>query len=197
MRPLLIILFFIISLIGRTQENPILGHWAISYNESEVTLDWTIVSGNTCQGIYIWRSTDGYDFEEIGHIPGLCGSISEPIDYVWQDPGPAELTTNYYRIELGGQGLSTVKSLFVDKLIQTGALVYPNPATENATLIFKPSSSGSIDIQIYNSLGYIVRSEQAGPNDRIRIDASGLGAGTYLYNIIGSEGTTTGRFIIL
>ena len=197
MRSILIISFSIFSLFVKAQENPILGHWTISYDESEVILDWTIISGNTCQGIYIWRSTDGIDFKEIGHIPGLCGSVSEPIDYIWQDMEPVELTTNYYRIELGGQGLSTVKSLYVDKLVQTGALVYPNPASEDATLIFKTNSSGSTEIRIYNSLGLLVRSEQIGSNDRIQIDARQLGSGTYLYNIIGTEGTTTGRFIIL
>lgn len=197
MRSILIISIFFNALIGSAQENPILGHWTVSYDENEVILDWTIVSGNTCQGIYIWRSTDGIDFTEVGHIPGLCGSVSEPVDYVWQDQEPVELTLNYYRIELGGQGISTVKSLFVDKLVKTGALVYPNPASEDATLIFKTTSSESTEISIYNSLGVLVRSEQIGSQDRIQIDARQLGAGTYIYNIVGEEGTIAGRFIIL
>lgn len=85
----------------------------------------------------------------------------------------------------------------MDKLVQTGALVYPNPASEDAILIFKTTFSGSTEIHIYNDLGALVRSEQLGSNDRIQIDARQLGAGTYLYNIIGTEGAKTGRFIIL
>jgi len=197
MKSFMLITFAIFSFWGRAQENPILGHWAVTSDEGEVVLDWTIISGNTCQGIYLWRSTDGVDFEEIGHIPGLCGSVSEPIDYIWQDKEPVELSLNYYRIELGGQGFSSVKNVFVDKLVQTGALVFPNPASEDATLIFKKTLNGPQEVQIFNSLGVLVHSIHIGPEDRIEIDARQLGAGTYLYNIISTDGTSSGRFIIL
>lgn len=191
-----IILLFLFSFgFVKAQENPLLGHWAVGLDQGGVLLDWSIVSGNTCQGIYIWRSQNGIDFREIGHIPGLCGSVDEPIDYTWLDPEPQQLANNHYRIELGGEGLSSVKSIYVDRLVQSGSLVYPNPSRDGATLIFNRASNAPVEVSIFNAQGQQVWQEMVF-EDRMPIP-TGLENGTYIYSIGGDQGKETGRFVLL
>lgn len=192
-------LYLILSLFALTaqaQENPILGRWTVGMNGNHVLLEWTIVAGNTCQGIYIWRSLDGTDFEEIGHIPGLCGSVDEPIDYSWTDPVPQQLAYNYYRIELGGQGFSTVKQLYVERLVNEGSLVFPNPSATDPELVFSNPSSLPVVIQVHDLNGRLLL-ENSTTSDRLRMPSTLVGKGTLIYSILSEEGTERGRFIML
>ena len=182
---------------ANAQENPILGRWDASLTDSEVLLEWTIISGSTCQGIKIYRSQNGLDFIQIGHIPGVCGSISEPVDYIWKDAEPFELATNYYRLEFGVQGFSSINIVEVEGLVQRSSLVFPNPATSDATLVFQTSGNEEQEVLIFNATGSLVYQENVSGSDRITINAGLLAPGTYIYSLRSDTRSDSGRFIIL
>ncbi len=86
------------------QHNPIPGNFSLFENNGKVYLNWSIVSGSTCNGIQIYRSTDSVMFTQVGNIPGICGSSSSAISYNFIDDNPVKNKVNYYRLELGNNG---------------------------------------------------------------------------------------------
>ena len=77
-----------------------------------IFINWQIDSGYTCQGVDILRSEDGVDFEEIGHISGVCGSLSKPVAYSFLDEHPISNSNNHYRLKLNGHGFTEILNLY-------------------------------------------------------------------------------------
>lgn len=69
-----------------------------------VRLDWTIKGGNTCNGIFVYHSTNDSVYTDIGRIEGVCGSTEASMSYEFEHNSPSPL--NYYKLELGLQGRS-------------------------------------------------------------------------------------------
>lgn len=69
-----------------------------------VRLDWTIKGGHTCNGIFIYHSTNDSVYTDIGRIEGVCGSTESSMSYEFEHTSPTPL--NYYKLELGFQGRS-------------------------------------------------------------------------------------------
>ena len=84
------------------QHNSILDNFTVFENNENVYLNWTIISGSTCNGIQIYRSTDNLSFTQIGSIARICGSSSQPRNYAFTDNNPEKNKFNCYRLELGG-----------------------------------------------------------------------------------------------
>ena len=66
-----------------------------------------------CNGLGIQRSVNGLNFNTIGFIEGVCGSLTEAVRYTFTDSMPPVSSTVYYRIDLGPYGFSDITSLFV------------------------------------------------------------------------------------
>src|SRR5687768_12462136 len=83
----------------QAQGSPILGKFSLSESNGQVALDWQIVAGSTCNGIQIYRSTDAVQYSQIGNIAGICGSITEAVNYFFTDTTPVKNAINYYYLE--------------------------------------------------------------------------------------------------
>ncbi|MEM9823209.1 MAG: T9SS type A sorting domain-containing protein [Bacteroidota bacterium] len=72
----------------------------------------------------------------------------------------------------------------------------PNPVGEELWLISLDESIRQFQVQILDSNGQLLRSEQFNGNDRNRIYVADLSAGLYLVNIVTEQGSTTKKLII-
>lgn len=138
-------------------QEPVLNFTADVFNKS-IVLDWEVVQGNTCFGLYIQRSTDGLNFEVVGIIPGFCGSTSETISYTYTDVSPEKNKINYYRISLGNVLHSYIIQIDYIDLSEGNYKVKPNPITTEGELFFSNPSSKSMELKIYNKSGVLERS---------------------------------------
>lgn len=115
-KPKLLLLSCVLLFTGNAvlkgqQSHPILSYFSAVTVNNTIQLNWAITGGNTCNGILIQRSTDGSFFETVGDIAGICGSPDVDVSYFFVDENPAPNTKNYYRLELGSQGLTAPVSI--------------------------------------------------------------------------------------
>ncbi len=77
--------------------------------------------------------------------------------------------------------------------------VFPNPASENISLVFNTDDASLVQIQLFNSVGQLVMQElwvtQPGENRR-SIEISNLSAGSYYIELVGSGKSGTQKIII-
>jgi len=195
--PILVLTFAFLAGIRLTgQDNPILSGFIGKSSGEVVLLQWTIKSGQTCNGTFIERSSDTVGFQRIGEIPGICGSSESPVPYFFTDESPLVNQVNYYRLELGGQGYSRILAIPYFDYGNSSSLVIPNPAREYTTVYFENKLEKPYIILIYNLQGKCVH-ESTGNSGSIKLYVGNLPASTYLYKILIQNGNLlTGKIIV-
>jgi hypothetical protein len=77
--------------------------------------------------------------------------------------------------------------------------VFPNPAKNNATLNINLVKNGTVNIEVLNTIGQVVKSTraegQSGVNS-INVDLSGLSSGIYMVNIKVDNASSTKKLVI-
>ena len=102
---------FIFSAPLSAQNEDVIEYLNASEFNGKVLLSWSIMQGNTCNGIQILHSTDSINFSQISSIEGICGSTQQSISYSFTDLSPEKNANNYYRLQLGGLGFSWIVSV--------------------------------------------------------------------------------------
>jgi hypothetical protein len=197
------ILLMILSLIlceftnGFAQETS-LDRFTASEINNRVYLEWIISAGNTCQGIHILRSTDSINFIQIGNIDGVCGNITTPQGYNFTDDNPVKNKINYYRLELGGIGLSKIVSVEIIDLQSGGYQVRPHPITSKAIIYFSNPGQRVCQLNIYSISGNEVLHQDV-YDSSFYISKGELQTGFYFFTITTREGTRimNGNFLII
>jgi len=150
-------------------------------NETTVHLSFTIAGGVTCLGTDIERSSDSAHFSTIGTIAGVCGSSSEDVEYSFDDTKPLANQNNYYRLLLGQVGYTeTIKVQFID--YSSGAVVYPNPVTDQTTIFFPNSKKEFFRLKLFDAAGILKVSLQT-ENASVDLNRGIVGAGIYFFTI--------------
>ncbi len=168
----------------------ILKNFSLSQIEESVFLRWTILEGETCNGIKIHRSTDSLNFQLVGDIAGVCGSpdFAQPFEFV--DPHPVKNKTNFYKLELGNTGFSAIRSIDVISLNDEGVLVLPNPATKSTTIYFQNEYNSPHSFRLYSATGKLIL-EIRGRAKSFALNTSNLEAGIYIFTI-SAKGESSG-----
>ncbi|MFY0673174.1 MAG: hypothetical protein JXQ87_07205 [Bacteroidia bacterium] len=114
MKFLFVIAQFVLIPCGALAQHPILTNLFIDDEfDGGIRISFTIGGGNTCNGIRIYHSTDtSIGFSQIGEIPGICGDSDNDMGYSFVHEAPKDFDTNYYYLEFGGQGNSSVFAHF-------------------------------------------------------------------------------------
>lgn len=196
MRLLLIILSFqMISVFG--QENPILNYFSANLLNDQVYLSLEIKGGSQCNGITIFRSTDSLNYEEIGSIPGLCGSPDFAQAYEFTDPNPVPNAHNYYKVELGSQGFSSVAEVHYVELFSEGYKVYPNPITQDSRLYLKDRDE-DYAIEFYMLNGQKVATYHLDQSEQyVDLHAFNFPASMITFRASSENGSTiSGKFVV-
>lgn len=153
--------------------------------EQGVFLNWQIDSGYICQGIDILRSNDGVNFEEIGHISGVCGSLTKDVSYSFLDSSPENGRSNYYRLKINGFGETEILELFFLSIPDDGARVYPNPASQQQVNVkFENSNNDRFLLRVVSLDGRLILSEETIENEFV-IPSNELSPGIYTILISG------------
>ena len=134
------------------QHNSILDNFTVFENNGKVYLNWTIISGSTCNGIQIYRSTDSISYFKIGSIAGIRGSSSTTTNYNFTDNNPEKNKINCYRLELGGNWTSEILSVEIID-IESGYQIRPNPVIGKGKIYFDNNTKLQHQLFIYNLNG--------------------------------------------
>ena len=163
------------------QHNPILGNFTLFENNGKVYLNWSIVSGSTCNGIQIYRSTDNINYTQIGSIAGVCGNSSIAVSYNFTDTNHEKNKINYYRLELGNNGSSEILSVEIID-IESGYQIRPNPIIGKAKIYFDNNTKLQYQLFIYNLNGIQVYYSTT-KEDFFELNTETFLSGIYLFTI--------------
>lgn len=192
----LIPLLSFLSLFTFAQQESMLTHFTTDELSGDVILSWQIKAGRTCNGIVIYRSTNGSNFKEVGEIVGVCGSSLEPVNYTFVDENPEANIVNYYRLDLGGYGNSeTVERKIVD-FTDLNYSLQPNPVVGQSQLFFDNSQSREHTLTIYDLTGKVLDNQITSSNS-FKVNSSNINKGICFFTIT-SEGNQklSGKFVV-
>lgn len=176
------------GVLGISQEGDlILNSFSAQEVAGEVYISCVISSGNTCNGIRILRSEDGFKFDAIGNIAGVCGSSAGPVQYEYLDTKPKVNSVNYYQLDLGGVGNTTILEVDVRKLEDSQVQIAPNPMVSEGTLFFSNPSNALLDVQIATFSGITVFTKST-QQSTLKIDVERWESGLYLVFITDAYG---------
>lgn len=178
-----ILTLFITMTCGLFLSQSILDDFAIDLNQGKVLLAWTIKSGNVCNGIQIYRSSneDSVNFELIEDIQGVCGDLSSAVTYTFTDETPIPNKVNYYKLLLG-QEFSNVLGIEV-LLIPVGSyLLKPHPVRNSSALYFNNSNNHNFELKIFDDFGSIVYLHETNSN-KFLLDSTMVASGLYYFTL--------------
>lgn len=180
---------------AHAQEHPFIGVYAITELDGGLRLDWTIQGGSTCDGQEVERSVNGSGFEAVHRIEGICGDPAYTVPYFWFDTDIPEFSVIDYRIKLGEQGYSSVKTIVFDQLTISTHRFYPSPLREDGTLLLNVPASAEVQLRVWDLTGNLIleRTNAVGPKHSISM--VGAPVGMYLYRAESAGRTFQGRFM--
>ncbi len=195
------LLFYLLLLIAATsayaQSHPILGKFFVSETKGSVFLSWSIIAGSTCNGIQIYRSVDGINFSQVGEIAGVCGSANFEQPYSFTDNTPVKNKVNYYRLELGSQGISQTVSIEIVDIENSGYQIRPQPANAETKIYFNNNNRKEQQLTLYNVSGIEISTSTTN-EDFFKLNTSLLPSGLYFFtiSISGTPPTIKGKLLV-
>ncbi len=135
-----------------TASAQILSDFSAQQAGSNVKLQWTFTSGETCSGTWIEYGTDSLTMTTIGEIGGICGASDAPVTYSFTHKEPAPGRKNFYRLILGERGHSDIIFLYVDD-VGSGFAIQGQPLVESSVIVFSDDYKTGGTIQVYNVYG--------------------------------------------
>jgi hypothetical protein len=180
---------------AQDDEHPFIRTFTLTVLDGRIHVAWTMQGGSTCDGSEVLRSTDGVDFITAHRIDGICGDASLDVPFSWMDDAPPEFSTLSYRIKLGNEGFSSVKTVDFTQLTSSDQRFFPSPMRDDATLLLNVPASARVDLLIFDMGGRIVWEREGLVGREHRIELRDVRAGMYGY-VARSEGRMfQGRFV--
>ena len=187
----------LIPMMGLAQSpHPILNSLEAYKQPNGVLVRWVIAGGGQCQGTTIYRSLDEINFEQIGHIDGICGSTDAEETYSFFDSIPRPNTYNHYRLEMGFQGFTTIVTVFFEDFGNSNYSLFTDHPTETFKILYSNDPKNRAVLNVYDRMGNSVYTDSS-TNSDIQFQTSGWRSGVYIFRITGvSEADIHGKFYI-
>jgi hypothetical protein len=118
---------------------------------------WSTTTENSNYLFEIQRSNDGVHFEKIGIVAG-AGNSNELRQYRFTDDKPVQ-QQHYYRlkqVDMDGRYIFSNIILLTNKGNKQNVLVFPNPAVNSATILFREPILLNEVFLLYNSNGQLI-----------------------------------------
>jgi hypothetical protein len=198
MTKILTITTFLLSTFAWGQNVTFVSDFDLLEVQDGVFVNWQIDSGYTCQGVDILRSENGVDFVEVGHISGVCGSLTKPVSYSFLDEEPIANEDSYYRLKINGYGFTEILSIHYIELSEEGLLIYPNPANaEDVWVRFNNSNQEEVLITVVSIEGQFMQQTITTSNE-FQLSSLTLTKGMYLISIQSADGriNSTGKLVV-
>ncbi len=190
-------LFLLITVSSHAQIDQYLTEYTVTEEKGLVLITWTTSAGFTCEDIKINFGIDSNAQSVVYTYPGICGAENKEERYTYLFRDVVYNQPNYFQIDLGSFGLSPILSITVISVDGLNPKVYPNPATNNSTLIFPNANQDEASIKVY-SVNRTSFTEVKTRNDRIVISELGLEtSGLYFFTIEIKGIRSRGKFLFL
>lgn len=181
-----------------------LASFEVEANGDAARLQWETVSETRSDGFAVQRETDR-GFETLGFVEG-AGTTTESTRYSYtaEDLGPGTHVFRLKQIDLDGSSTLTDPvsvQIQMQEAVKLEAPA-PSPASGNAMLSFAVKEQAETSIVLYNTLGQRIATvyegvPQAGEEQTVRIDATGLPSGAYFLRLETGSQTKTERLTII
>ena len=193
----LLVLLFTGSILVQAQNPPMLAAFEINRFQNQVVVTWEIESGNLCSGVQVEHSSDSINFTSIYDYPGVCGSSTANERYTFSHTNPISNAKNYYRINLGTNGISQVLSITFVKLEENGYALFPMPLEPNSKIYFSNDNNETVIIVIYNSAGAIAYQSKPTKTNEFSLGNLPFVLGIYHFSIVRADKKSIeGKFIV-
>mgnify|MGYP002032877868 CR=1 FL=1 len=136
--------------LSNAQIDQYLSDYKVSEEQGAILISWTTSAGFTCEDIKITFGIDSTAQTVIYTYPGICGAESTEEQYTYLFKNVIYNQPNYFQIDLGSFGISPILSITVISVDGQNPKVYPNPANNDATLIFANPNQELVTISIYS-----------------------------------------------
>jgi len=154
-------------------------------------LNWSTATEIQNNYFIVERASDGVNFTALGTVKGN-GTSTNLNQYGYTDKN-VPLQTLYYRLsQVDYNGTRNDSKIIA--IYPTGAAnvtIYPNPATDQITVVFSATSAAKGSITFFNEIGIIVLEKAVTVNEGINnsvISVSSLPASVYFIKITGIDG---------
>jgi trimeric autotransporter adhesin len=168
----------------------------------KVNLHWSTASESNNEGFDIQRSENGRDWQTIAFEAG-AGTTSGITNYQYTDNIQSLITNHqslYYRLQQrdydGTTDYSPVRVIQLETN-QGGVRLFPNPASEEATVAFAEPLSSRGRLQVFNENGRRVAEYALAPQTtEFSFRVKPLPAGTYLVKITAGAQEWVKRLVV-
>lgn len=192
-----IFIFLISGPFIKAQNPSMLLTFEVNRFQNEVVVTWEIESGNLCSGVQVEHSSDSINFSSIYDYPGVCGSSTANERYTFSHTNPVSNATNYYRINLGTNGISEILAITFIKLEEDGYALFPMPVELNSKIYFSNDNNATVAISIYNSSGAIAYQSEPTKTNEFSLGSIPLTLGVYHFRISRDDGKDIeGKFLV-
>ncbi len=171
-----------------------------------VTLMWITASETNNHGFNVERSYDGNIFSSVGFVNGH-GTSTETHNYTYIDkPENKTNSTLYYRLKQvdmdGRSTYSQVLTVTMDIPTQFSlSQNYPNPFNPTTNIKYTVPQNGPVTIKLYDITGRevstLVNEVKAVGSYDLKVDASGLASGVYIYRMVAKNFVSVKKMSIL
>jgi hypothetical protein len=166
---------------------------AVLQNENIALLQWQTSGETNVDRFEIQRSTNAISFTPTGKVPANKNSAGTS-SYSYSDNIVGiQAGTIYYRLlVIDKDGTAKPGNIITlnRRLPDAGFTVYPNPATDNAAVVFNTVKAEAYTIQLTNAAGKILQTKTgtsvAGEN-KVLINVSGYTQGLYFITLLNNE----------
>lgn len=171
---------------AQSQKHPALESFTAHKIDDAVLLNWVISGGNTCNGVSIQRAEEGFNFQDVGHIPGVCGDAEFDIPYQFLDDNINSSGLFKYRLELGQLGLTEALELYFYNFEERN-FIHIRLASQSKIIFDLPDSEEFV-FSLYSLNGNLIHSKLSRGSNPIDLPRH-LSAGIYILSAV--SGTIT------
>ncbi|MEM1269725.1 MAG: T9SS type A sorting domain-containing protein [Bacteroidota bacterium] len=165
---------------------------------SDVVLEWGTATETDNAGFAVEREVGG-EWVELGFVEGFGTTVeAQTYSYRADDLGPGMHRFRLRQVDFDGafEYLPVTEAAVTVPDEYYIEPVYPNPFNPTATFRFAVPADQTVNVALYDALGRQVSvlmngAVQANQPQTLRIDATGLGSGTYLLRVAGRTGIVT------
>lgn len=170
-------------------------------NNEYFELNWQTASELNNAGFYLQRSTDGFNFEDIGWVAGN-GTSNTINKYSFNDKNVEANIGYYYRLkQIDLDNSFNYSNVLFGKLIGNNfdiLNIYPNPASINPTVtVFSPNDD-IVETTIMDVLGRKIKTQSTKlikGNNSFDLQTEDLASATYLIRFQSNNTTVTKKFV--
>ena len=142
-------LFMRVSAQSETYEN----YFYAQIMGENVVLNFELRTGAICFGIQVERRSEHDNFEQIGVIPGICGSEDHPVSFVFRDENPLTNQRSFYRLIFNELGISREIEVFVPDLSEKPYSLAIEPNAQKLAVFFRNTLGQTVHASFFSLEG--------------------------------------------